>query len=131
LRIEGTRIARLVLERDDGHTEEWSNPGGSIKLPVGAYQVRQLTLDDGYSCQSQSLTKLGPIEISADAPAVLTAGGPLEQSIGVNRRGRILALSYNLHGVGGEAYVPQSVAKARFTVYRGNKAIATGDFEYG
>jgi hypothetical protein len=131
LKIEGTHIARLLLQRDDGHTEEWSNLSGTIELPVGTYQVKQLSLQDGYTCQAGSLTKLGPIEISADAPTVLRAGGPLQQSIGVNRRGRMLILNYRLHGIGGEEYAPHSGAHAKFTVYRGTTAIAAGAFEYG
>jgi hypothetical protein len=131
LRIEGTHITRLVLRRDDDRTGEWSNLSGSIQLPVGTYQVRQLTLRDGYSCQPGSLTRLGPIEIRADAPAVLKAGGPLQQSIAVNRRGSMLILSYALHGIGGEKYTPHPAARARFTAYRGETAIATGAFEYG
>ena len=131
LKIEGTHINRLFLERDDGHTEDWSNLNGSIELPVGTYQVKQLTLKDSYTCQAGSLTKLGPIEINADTPAVLKAGGPLRQSIEINRRSRTLILNYRLHGIGGEEYAPHSGAHAKFTVYSGEKAIATGAFEYG
>ncbi len=131
LKIEGTHIARLLLECDDGHTEEWSRLSGSIKLPVGTYQVRQLRLRDDYTCQPQSLAKLGPIEISTDAPAVLKAGGPLQQSIGITRRGTLLVLSYGLRGIGGEQYTPHSAAKAKFTVYLGDEPIASGAFEYG
>jgi hypothetical protein len=131
LKIEGTHIARLVLRRDDDHTEEWSNLRGSIQLPVGTYRVKQLTLRDSCSCQPESLTKLGPIEISADTPAVLKAGGPVQQSIAVNRRGSMLTLGYALHGIGGEEYTPRPAARAKFTAYRGRTVIATGAFEYG
>lgn len=131
LKIDGTHISRLVLQRDDNHTEEWTNLGGSIELPVGTYQVRQLSLRDNYTCQPQSLAKLGPIEIRADEPAALKAGGPLQQSIGVIRRGSMLVLSYRLHGIGGEEYGPQPAARAEFVVYRTDKAIGGGTFEYG
>lgn len=133
LRIEGTHIAHLVLRRDDDHTEEWSNLSGSIALPVGTYSIQQLSLRGDYTCQAQSLTALGQIEVSRDKPAVLKAGGPLRQKVEVRRHGRMLVLDYRLLGIGGEMYGPPPVPDRRgtFTVYRGDRAVANGAFEYG
>ena len=131
LRFEGTQIARIILARDDGHVEEWTNLSGTIEIPAGSYQVRLLTLKGDYPCQPGSLAALGPIEISPEEPAVLKAGGPLEQTITVNRQGRTLVLGYGLRGIGDEEYQSHSAAHAKFTAYQGQKAIATGAFEYG
>lgn len=133
LKIEGTHIAQLTLQRDDGHSEQWSNLSGSIMLPVGTYHIRQLSLRGEYVGQSQDLTKLGQIEITKDEPAVLKAGGPLRQVVEVKRQGRMLVLNYRVQGIGGEEYGPsrRPDSRAKFTVYRGEKAIATGAFEYG
>ena len=131
LRFEGTHIARLWLVREDGHPEEWENLSGTIEIPVGTYQIRQLTLDDSYACQTDSLAALGPIKIDSNEPAVLKAGGPLQQAVTVARQGRILVLSYSLRGIGNEQYTPRTEAGAKLTVYRGDEAIATGRFEYG
>ncbi|MBN1362783.1 MAG: hypothetical protein JW993_19450 [Sedimentisphaerales bacterium] len=133
LKIEGTHIARLLLERDDGHTEEWSNLRGTIELPVGTYRVKQLTLRDDYTCQAQGLTKLRHLEVAPDKTAVLKAGGPLQQTIQIKRQGRVLVLNYQLRGIGGEEYAAPRRAdnRATFTVYRGDRAIANDDFEYG
>lgn len=131
LKIGGTHIARLRLERDDGHTENWAHLSGSVELPVGTYQVQQLSLYDDYSCQQRSLVSLGPIVITEDEPAVLQAGGPLQQTVTIARRGRTLILGYGLQGIGGEQYTPRSAARAKFSVYRGDTAIASGNFEYG
>ena len=133
LQIEGTHIARLVLRRDDNHTEEWSNLSGSIKLPGGMYRVEQLELRGGYTCQQQSLGGLGQITVTKDKPAVLKAGGPLRQIIEVDRRGRTLVLNYGLLGIGNETYVAPTLADSRatFAVYNGDKTIGAGAFEYG
>ncbi len=133
LKIEGTHISRLVLRREDGHSEDWSKLSGSINLPVGTYRVGQLTLGDGYTCQSQGLTKLGQIKVTEEEPAVLKAGGPLEQIVDVKRQGRTLVLDYHLRGIGGEEYTaPRQIDnRGAFTVYRGDKAIGAGAFEYG
>jgi len=132
LKVEGTHIARLTLRRDDGHIEEWSNLSGTIAIPVGSYEVEQLTLSDNYSCscQSKSLSELGPIEISEAEPAVLKAGGPLRQSIDVERRGSMLVLTYHLRGIGNEEYEPVSAGQAKFAIYRGDTAVHTDSFTY-
>lgn len=133
LKIEGTHIARLVLRRDDGHSEEWSNLSGSINLPVGTYGLGQLTLRGDYTCQPQGLTAMGPIKVTEDKPAILKAGGPLQQTIKVKRQGRTLVIDYHLQGIGGEEYTaPRRMDnRATFTAYRGDKTIAAGNFEYG
>jgi hypothetical protein len=131
LKIEGTHIARLVLRRADGHIEEWSNLSASINLPVGGYRVQQLVLRGNYTCHSQGLTALGQIKVTENEPAVLKAGGPLRQIIEVDRRGRTLVLNYRLRGVGDEEYTPLPAGRAAFAVYQGDKAIASGAFEYG
>ena len=134
LKIEGTHIARLVLHGgDDGHTEEWTKLSGTLSLPVGTYRVQRLELSNGSACQSQGLVDLGPIEITKDEPAVLKAGGPLQQMIECRRQGYILLLSYSLRGIGNEPYSPPSRPdqRAKFTVYQGDKEIASGAFEYG
>lgn len=131
LTIEGTHITRLVLcHSSDNHIEKWSNLEGSIRLPVGTYSVQQLELRGGCNWQGSGLAK---IEVGKDKPAVLKAGGPLRQTIDVTRQGRTLVLNYRLLGIGGEQYTSpkQPDKRATFTVYRGDKAIATGAFEYG
>jgi hypothetical protein len=133
LKIEGTHIARLVLRGDDNHTEDWTDLSGSINLPVGTYRVQRLELRDNCMCQPQSLTELGQITVSEDKPAGLKAGGPLRQTIDVRRQGRVLVLSYRLLGIGGETYATSRLSDRRptFTVYKGDKALASGAFEYG
>jgi len=131
LKIEGTHIARLVLRRDDGHTEKWSDLGRSVSLPVGTYSVQELKLRG--DCPVQSPAILGHIEVTKNKPAMLKAGGPLRQKVEVKRQGRTLVLSYRLLGIGDEAYGPPGSPdkRASFTVYRGEKVIATDAFEYG
>ncbi len=133
LKIEGTDISRLVLLAEDNSPQEWSNLSGSISLPVGTYRARQIELQGGYVAYPEAGGDLARITISADRPAVLKAGGPLRQSVRVNRRGAALVLNYELVGIGDERYVSagRSSPPPSFTIYRGDKAIASGQFEYG
>jgi hypothetical protein len=52
----------------------------------------------------------------------------------VQRRGHSLNLQYRLVGAGGETYQPlrqDPNEPPRFTIYRGEKEIASGKFEFG
>jgi hypothetical protein len=131
LKIAGTQISRLVLAGKDNVPQEWSNLSGSVSLPVGIYGVQRIELQGGYSTYSPGdLTK---VTISADRPAVLKMGGPLQQRVRVERRGSALVLNYELVGIGDERYMSanRSPTPPSFTVYREDKAIASGRFEYG
>ena len=130
LKIEGTHITKLVLAREDGHTEEWKNLDDTLEIPVGTYHVRQLTLKDEYACRPDSLEALGPIEVCQTEPALLKAGAPLRQSITTKRRGGLLVLTYHVHGIGGEEYEPASTGRARFVISRGDKPIVSDGFTY-
>ena len=133
LKIEGTHISRLILERQDKHREEWSNLSGSISVPVGTYRVQQIELQGGYSYASAGEADLSRITISPDQPAVLKAGGPLRPAVRTERRGRVLVLNYELVGIGSEKYrpVPTPQGPPSFTIYKGDRAIASGQFQYG
>ncbi len=131
LQLEGEHIIRLVLARDDNHTEEWIDPGSSISLPVGTYRVRELVLVGDIAVQGPIALK--DIVVTKTTQAVLKAGGPLQQKIDVKRQGCMLVFSYRLTGIGGEVYRPpgRQEQRGRFTVYRGQKVIGQGAFEYG
>ncbi len=67
-----------------------------------------------------------------DNPAVLKVGAPLKQSVRAQRRKNLLFLNYELLGVGGHNYVQaQRGTPPQFAIYRGDKKIASGKFEFG
>jgi hypothetical protein len=132
LKLEGEHVERLVLQRKDGHTERFDQPGEVVELPVGEYQLLESHLDGGYNC----FQGVGPqniwITIAQNAPAVLKVGTPLNQTLEVKRQGRTLALDYKLLGVGGEAYTQEDRSNPpSFTVYKGDQEIASGQLAYG
>jgi len=72
------------------------------------------------------------IDVGEDKPAVLKVGAPLKQILKAERQGRVLTLDYQLLGIGGENYVRDDRDNPpTFTVYKGDKKIASGTFEYG
>lgn len=133
LKLEGKDIERLVLRRKDGHTERFDRPAETIKLPAGEYRLQEARLKAGYTCRI--ITRFSGsdwVRVAEDKPAVLKVGAPLKQTVKAQRRGRILALNYELLGVGGEMYTSANRTKPpTFTVYKGDKEIASGKFEFG
>jgi hypothetical protein len=138
LKITGKYIKRLMLPGNN-YLAILDHPAGTVKVPAGNYKQPSVLLEKGGIEASstadpwQSDTK---IVVTADGkvPAVLDLGGPLTNSVAVARHGRDLRLDYRLIGAGGVTY--QLVAQDRsqppeFAVYRGDKQIASGKFEFG
>ena len=136
LKIEGKYIKQLTLEREDGNKVTFDQPGESIKIAAGKYRLQEVHLEGGYTYQEWMVPrpelKQNWIEVGEDKPAVLKAGAPLKQILKAERQGRALELDYKLLGIGGEKYVNSDSNKPpTFTVYKGGKRIASGEFEYG
>lgn len=133
LKLQGKYIERLVLRRKDGRTERFDRPAETIKLPAGEYRLQEARLKAGYTCRI--ITRFSGsdwVRVAEDKPAVLKVGAPLEQTVKAKRQGRILMLDYELVGAGGEKYTGGDRSKPpTFTVYKGDKEIASDKFEFG
>jgi len=135
LKITGSLVQRVTLE-DGPYLVVLDQPGSTARLPVGRYGSSKVLLRKGGVEAYLGIAMQGGggrITISEKAPAVLTAGGPLTNSVAIARQGRKLSLNYQLVGAGG-AY--QMVNQDRshppeFTVYQGDKKVASGKFEFG
>ena len=132
LKLDGKYIKQLTLEREGGNKVKFDQPGESIKVAAGKYRLREVQLESGYACQEWMVPDQNWIDVGEDKPAVLKVGAPLKQIVTAEREGRVLSLDYKLLGIGGEEYVNSDSNKPpTFTVYKGGKRIASGEFEYG
>jgi len=132
LKIEGEHVKRLILRREDGREERFEKPRETIQLPEGKYHLVESHLDGGYICFQGAGPQSKWITIDENELAVLKIGAPLKQTMEVKRQGKILALDYRLLGIGGEAYTRADRSNPpSFTVYKGDKEIASGQFAYG
>jgi hypothetical protein len=132
LKLEGKSVERLVLRREDGRTERFNQPGQTIELREGKYELIESHLKGGYVCFQGTGTQNPWITVATGEPAVLKVGAPLKQTLKVKRRGQALALDYKLLGIGGEAYARSDRSKPpSFVVYTGDKEITSGQFAYG
>jgi hypothetical protein len=135
LKIAGSFVQRVTLEGGP-YLVVVEQPEGAVKVPVGSYSTTKVWLKKGEaeaSREDRTQFLAGRIIVNEKKPAVLTAGGPLTNSVSVDRRGKYLALNYQLLGAGG-AY--QLVNQDRshppeFTIYQGDKKVASGKFEFG
>ena len=130
--IEGNFIQRLVLVNQNNKRETFNSPGERIHLPTGEYRLLEVILTNNYSGHFYPAGGYDWFMVTPDKPTRIKVGGPLKQKIYVNRRGRILMLSYQLVGIGNGTYVSANRDKPpRFTVYKVEKEIISGSFEYG
>jgi hypothetical protein len=74
------------------------------------------------------------LTVDPNAPATLKVGAPLRQVVEIRRPGTAMVLNYELIGQGGERYSinrTQGSPVPSFAVYRGDRKVASGDFEFG
>ena len=135
LKIPGAYVQRATLEGGP-YLVILDQPGATVKVPVGPYKGGGVCLKRGdveAHLERNSGEGMGKITVTEEAPAVLRAGGPLTNSVSMSRRGKNLSLSYRLLGIGGPyQLVSQDRAHPpEFTIYQGDKKVASGKFEFG
>ncbi len=131
IKIEGKGIKRLVLKNKDGNRETIRRPGEIVSLPAGEYRLREVYLEGGFS-SSVGGDRCDWIAAEPNNPGVLKVGGPLKQKLDVVRHGNVLILKHSLNGIGGNVYrADNRDTQPGFVVYKGDKEIASGKFEYG
>jgi hypothetical protein len=136
LKLTGKYVNRLVLTRDSNPslTVVLDSPGRLEKVPRGVYHFG-LTLKQGTTEAHRQM--YGPasgrqIVVGGTTAAVLADGGPLTNSVTATRGGKDLRLNYQLLGAGGQAYELQGQRKEpEFAIYRGDKLLASGKFQFG
>lgn len=136
LNITGDFIQRLVLQNGP-YLVVLDQPESVASVPVGRYSRPGVWLKKGdaeaYRDSSSSRSDKW-ITVDEEKPAVLAVGGPLTNSVSINRQGKYLRLNYELLGAGGEAYQLAQADRSRppeFAVYQGDRKIASGKFAYG
>ncbi|GEM_PF-1454314 len=132
LKLEGEFIERLVLSSGNEQDETFADTNQTIELAPGKYHVKEVSLKGGYTFRYYPFPQYTLVEVDTTKTNVLKIGGPLHQTVQVQRRGGILVLNYKLLGVAGETYsLTNPKQPPQFSVYSGENQIASGQFEYG
>ena len=135
LKISGAMVERVML-KGGPYLVVVFKPDTVVRVPAGRYGEFEVWLKQGDAVAHRDEVG-GRLTIDASKSATLAAGGPLTNSVSVRRRGKFLDLSYQLVGASGEAYqlVPrdrtQPAQPPEFTIYRGDRKIASGKFQFG
>ena len=137
LNIEGEHIARLVFESGSS-TVLLHYPQQNVSIPVGDYHCSGVYL----YCKNVGLfnpqrifgIKKENISITEDGSTTIKAGGPLKNIVEIKRSGTTLNLNYKLIGIDNKSYTNLNGRRDKpptFTIYKGDKEIASDKFEYG
>lgn len=136
LRITGKYIQRLVMPGQP-YLVILDQPAATVKVPVGNYNQLSVRLEQGGTeafYESDRHPTGQRVSVDAKKPAELAIGGPLTNSVFVSRTGQDLNMDYRLIGVGGLAYELANQDRSHppeFAVFKADKKIASGKFEYG
>ena len=136
VKITGQFIRRLVLPGGP-YLVVLDQPAASVQVPTGSYNQPDIRLGQNGAeafCQSGQSQFGRRISVNDKTPAVLNVGGPLTNSVIASRHGQDLRLDYRLVGTGGETYQLANQDRSHppeFAIYKGDKKIASGKFEFG
>jgi hypothetical protein len=138
--LEGKWVTQLVLgTRDMLVLPELYENAAAVFVPALPLDVISCSLK--YAADKPAISPMThttpSIEFMDGHPIVLKIGGPLQNSVDIQRSGKILTFNYQLIGVGGEKYDPQQVTqydnakKPSVAIYKGDLQVGSGNFEYG
>jgi hypothetical protein len=136
LKITGKFIHRLTLSGGP-YLVVLDHPVEVVEVPIGRYNPPDILLEQGDTkayCLSRHWGFGQRISVDGKTPPILTVGGPLTNSVTVTRQGQDLLLNYQLIGVAGQIYQLANRDYAHppeFAVYKGDRKIASGKFQYG
>jgi hypothetical protein len=136
LKITGKFIQRLVLP-GGSYLVVLDQPAASVQVPTGSYNQPDIRLEQNGAeafCNSGQQPVGGRISVADQTPTVLNVGGPLTNSVTASRHGQDLRLDYRLVGAGGETYQKAKQDRSQppgFAIYKGDKKITSGTFEFG
>lgn len=132
LRLSGEFLYYTVLRDSNGYTAVLREPPGTVRVPQGIYMVSAAWVKKG---PTEAFRLFGqPLVVKATTATNLVLGGPLTNSVALNRSGRKLLMNYQLKGADGGSYrlAQQDLTKPpEFTVFRGGRKALSGRFQFG
>jgi hypothetical protein len=132
LKVSGASIHRLIFYRGKECTAVLDKPGPVAQLPAGKYDAAEIWLRSGAVVAANIGERR--LDIKAQTPASLTVGAPLTNSVKLSRNSGNLLMQYELVGAGGAIFRLNSLDDAKrpeWTVFQGDKRLASGKFEFG
>ncbi|MBZ5499418.1 MAG: hypothetical protein LAP85_23720 [Acidobacteriia bacterium] len=134
--LDGKFVRRLILQ-GDARLAILESPGRTVTLPADNYRIQTVYLvpaADKPVLTGVSTSETSRITVAAGAPNRLQIGAPFVSSVRAERKGSSLLLSYVLKGAAGEEYTvmtPDRRNPPKFVIYRGDRQVASGNFQFG
>jgi hypothetical protein len=137
VKITGKFIQRLVLW-DGPNPVVLDEPAGTVAVPIGSYGQPSVLLQQGgtkaYQINYSRPASSNWVSVNSNTPVVLNVGGPLTNSVIATREGQDLRLNYRLIGAGGATYRLVNLDSSKpptFAIYKGDRKIASDNFQFG
>jgi hypothetical protein len=132
LKLSGEALYYALLCATNGYTVLLHDPPGTVKVPQGVYTASAVWLKKG---PVEAFRLPGELHVlNALTNTGLVLGGPLTNSVALERSGRKLLMNYRLQGADGEFYRLAQQDRStppEFTVYHGGKKVLSGQFQFG
>lgn len=135
VKIEGKFVKCLVVHNDTTLVV-LDSPVGESAFPLGKFYYEHLVIE-GENSEKFKVTNFhgnNGFSVNADEATMLKAGGALINSVSVQRNGSLLTLGYKLVDANGNEYGSLDGRRDNppgFVVYKGDKQVGSGTFEYG
>jgi hypothetical protein len=134
LALEGALIRGLILKGDD-RLVIMDAPGHTIAIPADTYRLQGVQLQPSPNAPGLICTVEGSrFPVTAGAANILKVGAPLQSTVAAERNGKMLRMRFLVKGATGEEYSITNPDKSRppkFVIYRGDRQVASGSFQYG
>ena len=147
----GTGILKLDIQHIDSIRLLQIPSGMSNRLVVLDYSKSECIIPAGiyepvlFKLKNSEGKAFGPVKGVKSLPKLsvkagqiieLPFGTPLRHDVNVSQMGKVIGLDYKLVGKDGEEYNPSDITKdAKFasevSIYKGDRLLSTGQFEYG
>jgi hypothetical protein len=103
---------------------------------VGAYRHYRVGLKSGGAAayKEAPLVTAARLIVNPTNAVALTIGGPLTNIVSISRRSKTLVFNYQLVGADGSGYQlgqQEPRQPPEFTVYQGDRKVASGKFQLG
>jgi hypothetical protein len=111
----------------------------AVSVPVGDFHLKTCSLkyqEDRPGVSPQGIRDIR-VKIAQEGENVLKIGAPFQNTVRIERMGKVLKFHYELKGIGGEIYSAREITgydddkKPSVAIYKGDIQLAAGEFEYG
>jgi hypothetical protein len=135
VKIESKFVKCLVVNNDTTQVI-LDSPAGESVVPLGNFNYEHLVIE-GEKSEKFKVTNFhggNEFSVNSDEPTIIKAGGALINSVSVQRNGSVLTFGYKLVDAIGNEYGSLQGSRDNppgFVVYKGDKQVGSGTFEYG